>query len=150
MNVHYNPVSGEILAFDTNDVHGAPGQAIPGCAVLSVAGFVHLDVTKQKVADGAVVAKNASEVAFYHLPAEYEVRAARAAEMLATDWTDTAPHLRADGDGDDEPHRYRSAWQTYRQTLRDLGSISNPVEMLDAWPPRPDGTDPVAMLRARV
>jgi hypothetical protein len=93
-------------------------------------------------------------VAFHHLPAEYEVRAARYAELVATDWTDSARHLLETNkipDGQTAaPHKVRANWEMYRQKLRDLGAISNPVEMIEAWPLRPDGTDAISHLRARI
>lgn len=170
MNIHYNPLTGEIVAYDTNDTHNAPSHAIPGCAILNVAGeFRTVDVSREKVEGGRVVQKTASERFFYNVPAEHEIRAARYAELTVTDWTDSAGHLidkaqqkakarrqaaaRKAGEPvepDDEPQKIRAEWQKYRQALRDLGALSNPVEMIEAWPLRPDGTDAIALLRARI
>jgi hypothetical protein len=53
----------------------------------------------------------------------------------------------------------RSAWVAYRQVLRDLSKPHDvndparrpaPVEMIVAWPTRPDGRDPIAQLRERI
>ena len=44
----------------------------------------------------------------------------------------------------------RQGWRVYRQALRDLGSIHEALDIIEAWPKRPDESDaiPIALLRA--
>lgn len=42
----------------------------------------------------------------------------------------------------------RDQWRLYRQALRDFGTLKTALEMIAAWPERPDGRDPLCNLRA--
>lgn len=98
---------------------------------------------------GEIVDKSPIERAQSLLPKSFEVRSAISLELAATDG-----FVATDRPLSDE---LRARWAIYRQTLRDISkpqdereSLLSPPEMVRGWPLRPDGTDPVASLRARI
>jgi hypothetical protein len=138
-NIHFDG-NGEIKQIDNSPAPEKIGVldhiSIESDTVPSIHSLTH------KVVHGVLIEKNDAEKAVALLPTPFEVKAAIYAELCATDaWampdrpmTDTT----------------RSAWTTYRQTLRDLSKLASPTEMIVAWPVRPDGVDAVVGLRGRV
>ncbi|MDQ2083090.1 phage tail assembly chaperone [Xanthobacteraceae bacterium Astr-EGSB] len=99
----------------------------------------------QRIADGAVKEGPWQCCEVVALPAPpptvIEVKIARNQDLAATDVMMVTDRPMSDD--------LRTAWRTYRQTLRDLGAIDTASEMISAWPLRPDGRDAIIALRAR-
>jgi hypothetical protein len=73
----------------------------------------------------------------------YEVDGARRQELVRTDPLVNYPP-------DRPPPPDLEEVRAYRQRLRDLGAQTTPADMVDIFPLRPDGSDPIPELRARV
>jgi hypothetical protein len=63
-------------------------------------------------------------------------------ELGRTDQCVIVPPDRPDG------HAAAAPWIPYRQALRELGHHGRVEDIIAAWPPRPDGSDMIARIRA--
>jgi hypothetical protein len=135
-NVHFDS-AGEIKQIDNSPapekIRDLDHISIESDTAPSIHSLTH------KVSNGDLIEKTDAEKAVALLPTLFDVKAAIYAELCATD----ALML------PDRPltEVARTAWSTYRQTLRDLSKLPGVPEMTAAWPIRPDGVD--AVLRWR-
>lgn len=129
INVYYEP-DGTIIAWDNCDSpsqhHDLAIKVLHGTSFDSKTHRVDMIANAlRKMSDEEKVAAN--------LPSDLEVRDARMRELYATDWRES-----------------KSEWAAYRQALRDLPGNGVDHEMVKLWPLRPDGSDAIPHLRARV
>lgn len=144
IHVHYRTDNGEIVGYENT----IDPQKQPGCEILSVvvddghhctpdSKLHRVDLKTLEIAD-----KTDAERAQAAAPTLQEVQRAIALSLASSDqfvmpdrpMTDTA----------------RAEWVTYRQALRELSKYPSPSEMIDHWPARPDGGDPIPHLRSRI
>lgn len=83
----------------------------------------------------AIRPMTADERLRFNLPTAWDLTCVREVELTNTDWREGKPG--------------QEAWTTYRQTLRDITKAGGPLEMLTAWPKRPDGGDAIEIIRKR-
>lgn len=132
MNIHYRLSDGEITGWGNATVEPASG-----CAVIALVvpyGQPHApdpDVQKIDLKTHQLVEKNPDEQAISKQPNALEISIAVANEMAATDQFVNTP---------DRPvaPETKAAWIAYRAALRALSKLPNPVQMMNAWPARPD------------
>ena len=152
IRVHYNPDTGRIIAWDNSLV----GEALMGGRIVIFevpeGHDLKIDPTAHRVNLETLDLEDMSdaEIAAARAPQEWEVK-----QVVWQDLADTES-LAATTD------RYvpdRDAWKAYRQALRDVSKPQlpepdaprpSPIEMLNAFPVRPDGRDAAALLRARI
>ena len=91
-----------------------------------------------KVVNGVLTERTDEEKKVALIPTPFEVKAAIYSELCSTDEMIVS----------DRPSLVD--WKPYRQTLRDLSKLAGPVEMVTAWPVRPDGVDAISELRKRI
>jgi hypothetical protein len=158
MKVHFHPNTGEIVLWDTSrfrDYHPRIRNAIAagkmrhspshldGHLVCNVEAAA-IDPKRQRIdlQTFDLADKSAAEIAAGSMPDELDVRHAISSELHHSDGY-TAP---------DRPLRedVRAGWLAYRAALRALSKLPGPVEMVRAWPARPDSVDPIQHLRQRV
>ena len=139
MHIHYNTITGNIIAW--GDGPGCePYQ--PGHAVMDTPKRL-IDSTRHKVdpVTRLVVDKTQGD-----LMAALSIEVARAIEreLGFTDHFVDPPS--------DRPRKGAFAldWRPYREALRRLSDLPTPVDMVKAWPVRPDGADAIAELRGRI
>lgn len=72
----------------------------------------------------------------FNCPTAWDLTNFREVELQNTDWREGKPG--------------QEAWTAYRQALRDITKAGGPLEMLQAWPARPDGTDAVAHFKSEM
>jgi hypothetical protein len=146
LNFHYHPGTGEIISWDNSNGAQSATSHFSGHVVASVK-FVgqhsDIDPRKHKIDVSSrplrVVDKTPAEKAVALLPTLHEVKCVIARDLEATD-----SYAVSDRPMSEE---LRSAWHTYRQSLRDLSKLPGPVAMVEAWPIRPDGADVIEGLR---
>jgi hypothetical protein len=151
--VHFDRASGAIRQASLSNAVGH----FEGCAIAVVTNAAALrDITGRHKVDIASVAHDAVlpvtwcrvvemtelEWRAANAATPAEVKLARDNELRATDEYVTPDRPLSDA--------ARLAWQGYRQALRDLGARDTARAMIAAWPARPDGRDPIVLLRARV
>jgi hypothetical protein len=136
--IHYHRVTGEIRNWGSDD--GATESFNgPDYAIAHFDAWQDVDPTRHKI---DVVTQTLAEQS----PAERDahmvpqVKAAIAGELAATDQFMMPDRPLSDN--------ARAAWRAYRQALRDLDGTA--AHMLQTWPARPDGADPVAFLKSRL
>lgn len=155
VHVHYDPsrngaivswLSGAVL----HDYSISNESHLRGCLVtpVEIADGCRVDINPKTqridVDTLELVSKADDEIAHAMLPDLFEVKSAILRELEFTDKYASPPS--------DMPLKgaFTIDWLPYRQSLRDLSKLSSPVEMVKAWPMRPDGTDAIAPLRARI
>jgi hypothetical protein len=140
LNVIYDE-RGEIVSFETGD---ATTQG-PGLVRVRYDGDVaRLRARHYRIVDGELVEKSDGEIADLMRPTLSEINTAILCELNATDDFVDPPS--------DRPLKgpFLLDWKPYRKALRDLSKLDGPDEMVRAWPLRPDGSDAIAPLRARL
>jgi Phage tail assembly chaperone protein len=132
--IRYRPDDGEIIGWGS----GHEPDPLQGTEVLFVEPF-DPDPTIHKCDGAGVVFKSEAETRQARLPSLRAVQEAVFLELCRTD-AEVMP---------DRP--VAKDWADYRQALRNLSKqFTDPVEMVDAWPVAPDGSDPIQHLRARL
>lgn len=143
MNIHYDITTGQIVSYGFGADHGDGFEAspYPNCAV-AIIDNQEIDARTQRFdpVRWKVVAKDVPD------PPPDQVLLVRElvrAELGATDKFAIPDFPVSDAD--------RAAWVTYRQALRDASKgNATAAAMLAAIPLRPDGTDPVELLRVQL
>lgn len=146
----YRTETGAIFGVETSPSKVLPAGwgsiSVDDQGVLPTSKTHRIDVTTDP---HVMVELTAAERADADKPSDIEVVARIAQELAGTDQF-MVPDRPITGD-------QRSAWTAYRQELRDLskadlarGRVRTTVEMVQDWPVRPDGTDPIAHLRSRI
>jgi hypothetical protein len=134
-NIHFDN-NGEIKQIDNSPAPEKIGDlnhiSIECSAIPSIHSLTH------KVVNGVLTERTDEEKKVALIPTPFEVKAAIYSELCSTDEMIVS----------DRPSLVD--WKPYRQTLRDLSKLAGPVEMITAWPVRPDGVDVVVGLRGRV
>lgn len=155
MNVHiyWQQADGEIVIVET----GATPADRPDLLLTTVyaADGIHIVpnpiLHKMDSATHELVDKTPDERVLSLLPIPMEVFGAIYGELKSTDRYATPDRPLSDS--------IRAAWSVYRQALRDLSKphdAESPtqrpsmVEIIEAWPSRPDGVDPIPYLRDRI
>lgn len=135
--IRYRHEDGEILGWGS----GCEPDPVEGLAVAYGKPFVP-DPTMQKydIDTGSIIEKTPDEQRTALLPALFEVQAEIFGEL-----TRTVEFMLSDYPTDEQ-----DGWRDYRKTLRHLSRDTNPVEMINAWPVAPDGSDPISILRMRL
>lgn len=138
--------TGAIFGYETS-----PSVDLPdgwGSLTVEIDGAVPTSLT-HRVVDHTLVELSQIERANALAPTASEVRAIISEELASTDQYMVPDRPLLD--------QQRSAWIAYRQAIRDLskpqddlGRAFTAVEMVTAWPSRPDGVDPVAAIRVRM
>lgn len=139
--VHYKPDNGEILGHEITE---HPGEKA-GCERVELNCVSRtLDPRLYRIDPKTfmLVEKTTEERRLSLLPSLREVQEQIFYELRGTDGEVVADRPM--------PDERRNAWQSYRQTLRDLSKLATPVDMVRAWPVRPDGADAIMELRGRV
>jgi Phage tail assembly chaperone protein len=148
LNFHFHPGTGEITSWDNSNSAQSPTSHFSGHVVAKIefkGQHSDIDPRKQKIdvlsRPLRVVDKTPTEKAMAMLPTLHEVKCVIARDLEATD-SYAVP---------DRPmsEEQRIDWKTYRQSLRYLSKLATPVDMVKAWPVRPDGADAIAELRGR-
>lgn len=137
-HIHYHTSDGRIQICDSNP---AP-ITVDGLGFLTLYADHHPDITAEKIdlQSLTLVKMTAPD----QTPSLNEVKGAIVRELHATDGMANPPP--------DRPvAQPASAWLAYRQALRDLSKRRlSPAEMVSEWPMRPDGSDAIMHLRARI
>lgn len=141
LHVHHCPTSGAIIGWENSP---APSRyAGYDVTTIDIEGAPDPKLHKIDIATGELVDLMPAERAVINQPTDLELRGMVFNELRVTDEMMLV----------DRPVADREAWTTYRQALRDL-SKGDPrptaMHMLTAFPERPDGVDPAALLRARL
>lgn len=138
----YRVTDGEIVSV----AHGVTPRDMPGCKTIEIA-WSSIDPKLHKVdlATLDVVNKTAAEVALAAVPTLADVQNEIIRQLHSTD-SFMMPDRPL-------PDQARADWMAYRRALRDL-SKGNPapsaVDMIAAFPKRPDGVDALGHLRMRL
>lgn len=143
INVHFDPATGEIAGWDNSSV----AKAMPGLDIVTLetdGAKPRYTTHKINLASKQLVTKTADEQQTAILPALSEVNAAISRDLAYTDQFVAAPSDRPIKNG------LQFNWLPYRATLRGLSGLSTTTAMVKAWPLRPDGTDAISHLRARL
>ena len=144
IRIHYMPDTGRIVAWDNASL--GPGLHGSCITVIDIPDGhdIQIDPTAQRINVDTIELENLSEeeTILAQGPQDWQLKQAIALELMATDGM-MAP---------DRSVPDRDAWAAYRQALRDL-SKGHPrptaVQMLVAFPIRPDGANAVAALQQR-
>lgn len=147
MNVfylEYRLADGEIVGFGNAFRDGLPLTIALAVEVIDDGLAPDVDPARDKIdlATGQRVRKSDDERARSLRPHAIEVAYQIASELNATDQYMVLDRPIADS--------VRASWATYRQALRDLSNLGGPVEIITAWPTRPDGADAISHLRSRI
>jgi hypothetical protein len=153
VHIHWRESDGEIVIVETGTVPASrPGlvlttvEAGDGCHIIPSPVLHKMDRDTHELVD-----KTLEERVLASLPLPMEVHGAIYGELKATDGRAAADRPLAD--------EVRASWTVYRQALRDLSKPHDAdlptqrptvVEIIRAWPMRPDGTDPIPNIRERV
>lgn len=136
--VHYDQTTGELRG--SVDSNTAP-RAFPGCAVLEVdESHLGRDHRDYRVENGVLVHKARPQRVAHRLPQASDLKTAIKRELAETDFTQL-PDAPFDAAA-------KQAWRAYRAALRALTGA--PLDMIAAWPQRPDGLDAIGHLRAKI
>lgn len=142
-HILYDPTTGEIVGTSTVEPMAFPGVAfvkvdVPDGHALRPNPVLHkIDLETLEIID-----KTPYESNFASQPKSHEIR-----HIIASELSNSDQYMVPDRAMSEDK---RAAWATYRQALRDLSKKATTVEMLEAWPVRPDGTDAAAFLRSRI
>lgn len=136
--IHYHKTTGQISAWGTGD---SKSSHFPDHEI------VRLDVdtpdpVRHKIVAGRMIERTAAEIAEANRPTVSQVSSAISRELAATDEFMVSDRPLSDA--------VRAAWGSYRQALRDLSKLPDPISQVKAWPTRPDAADPIPSLRSRV
>jgi hypothetical protein len=136
--VHYHNTTGHISAWGTADsqVSHLPDHEIARFDEGTVDARTH----RVDIATGRLVEKTAAEIAQDNAPSLFEVESIVRGALAASD-----EFIMPDRTVPD-----RDAWIAYRQALRGLSNQPDVGAMIDVWPSRPDGIDPIPGLRTRL
>lgn len=132
IHIHYRPSDGQIFGFE-NTLQPTPQ---PDCEIISIIvpdGKHIIPDSKQYKIDITtleLIEKSPKEQADANIPTAFEIRNRIASELQRTD-----QYMMPDRPMNSDT---RNAWVIYRQALRDLSKLATPIEMVNAWPLRPD------------
>ncbi|MET4206843.1 phage tail assembly chaperone [Bradyrhizobium sp. LA2.1] len=143
MNIHYNVTTGQIMSYGHGADHGDgfEDSHFPGCKV-AIIPDQPIDARTQRfdVATWKVVDKETPDPDPFQM---FEVRGAVHREL-----SDTDKYVLPDFPISETE---RAAWVVYRKALRDASKGRNSAaDVVAAIPKRPDGTDAVEWLRAKL
>lgn len=148
INVYYRPADGEIHSWDNGLPVEKPGLSVTRILLPDGHSFSP-DVAVHRVdpETGDLVDKTPLEREIVARPTIDEIRAARLAALSVSD-----AMMLSDRDLSENAF---AAWRDYRKALRDLtkdasGRARTAMEMFDAFPVAPDGTDAVWLFRKRM
>lgn len=141
--IYFDPTDGKIIGHTLSDDPKAPdGFALVEVPLwvdlYAISGFDHKIDLKSRT----VIERTPEEKSSARLPTRRDVDAYIFAELMQSDKTQLADYPIVD--------KARALWAAYRQGLRDLSKLGDPVAMIREWPQRPDGNNPVEQLRARI
>lgn len=143
MNVHYDTTTGQIVSYGFGADHGDGFETspYPGCMVALIDDQpIDARVQKFDSVSWKVVAKDVPDPE--PDPIWMVLNLVRA-ELAATDEFAMPDYPISETD--------RAAWIGYRKALRDSSKgNATSAAMLAAIPPRPDGSDPFALLREQI
>jgi hypothetical protein len=142
--IEYRLTDGEITGYGTSSRDSIPEGFAETVETIEDGTSISINPVCEKIdtRTGRRVAKTWEQQRLASMPSDVELRECIAAELSATD-----QYMVPDRP---LPPESRSAWVSYRQALRDLSKINDPVTMVEAWPDRPSGPDPISALRARI
>jgi hypothetical protein len=144
--IHYHPLSGKIVGWENTDApYDLEGFSVTRISLSSDDGWAppNPKLKRVDVSTLQLIDLTAEEIAEANAPTLIEIQGAIANELNETDlYTNISDFPISD--------EQRTAWVVYRKALRDLSKGEprpTPVQMLSAFPVRPDGRDAAAVLR---
>ena len=148
VNVYYRPGDGEIHSWDNGSPVEKPGCVVSVIVVPDVSAFSPNPATHRiDPQTGEIVDKTPLERQIAARPTMDEIKSARASALAASD-----AMMMPDRELSEDTIE---AWKAYRKALRDLtkdenGAPRSAMEMFEAFPLAPNGTDTVWWLRRRM
>lgn len=151
IQVYYQSIDGAVVGWDNSSVP----SVIDGCecTTIDVPDGMHVipnaKLHRVDLITRELIDLTANERAIVNAPTTLELDLLIASELQGSD-----SYMMIDRPISKET---RDAWIAYRQALRDLSKpqdensrLLSPIEMLEAWPMRPDDVDAAQMLKQKV
>lgn len=140
MIIHFDPISGEIVGWES----GTTPRKMTGYDLIEVDRSAPVSPVTHRidVALRELIELGEQERRELQRPSLREVKECVFQELSGSDRTQLADFPISEQE--------RAQWATYRQALRRLSDLGDHHAMLRAWPTRPDGVDPVPHLKERL
>jgi len=147
--IYYDPSNGEIVGQEYPHWMRDQNERRDNALFLPMAEFRGITNRTHRVdlATMTLVEMTDAEKRRADRPTMHEIRSAIHSQLLDTDKTQL-PDFEVGGEKLTDEQR--AAWVAYRSALRRLSDLNDPSAMVQAWPIRPDGADPIAPLRSRI